>query len=684
LFPLARTDDLLAGFYVPTDGRVNPVDVTMSLARGARQRGVTIVEGVAARRVSVTDGRVAAVVTDAGDIECEYVVNCTGMWARQLGEANGVSIPLQAAEHYYLITEPMPGVSADWPVLEDPSRHGYYREEGGGIMVGLFEPVCAPWALDGIPEGFSFGRIEPDWDRMAPFVEAAMGRVPDAAHAGVRTFFCGPESFTPDLSPMVGEVPGIARYFVAAGMNSVGIITGGGLGRLLAHWITTGHPDMDVTAMDVQRAQTGQVHRRYRAERTVETLGMVYQTHFPGRSMSSARGVRRSPLHDRLGSAGAYFRDVSGWEAADWFAPNPALARIDELTWGRQSWFPYWAEEHAAVRTGVGVMDMSFMAKFLVQGPEAADVLDWVSANRVAGPVGRVTYTQWLNEAGTIEADLTVTRLAEDRFLVVASDTAHGHVAEWLRRHARGRSVVVTDVTSGLSQLNVQGPRSRALLQSLTTADLANEAFPFRTARPIDLGFAEALCLRITYVGELGYELFVPTEMAVYAYEELLRVGEQHGLRHVGLKALSSLRLEKGYRDYGHDIDNTDTVTGAGLGFAVAWDKQFLGREAALRERDRGVPRSRLVQVRVLDPDPLMHHAEVVLRDGREVGYVRAASYGHTLGGAVGLAMVAAEEPVTSEWLAAGDWSVDIAGTRYPADVADRPMYDPQGARIRE
>jgi 4-methylaminobutanoate oxidase (formaldehyde-forming) len=440
---------------------------------------------------------------------------------------------------------------------------------------------------------------------------------------------------------------------------------------------------MDVTAMDVQRARPEQANPRYRAERTVETLGMVYATHVPGRSMTTARGVRRSPLHDRLAAAGAWFRDVSGWEGADWYAPSPDLARVTSLSWGRQDWFPYWAAEHEAVRSGVGLMDMSFMAKFLVQGPEAADLLDWVSANRVAGPVGRVTYTPWLNEAGTIEADLTVTRLAEDRFLVVASDTAHGHVAAWLARHAAGRTLTVTDVTSGLAQVNVQGPRSRALLQDMTSADLGNEAFPFRAAREIDLGFARAWCVRLTYLGELGYELFVPTEMAPYVYEELLRAGEAHGLRHAGLKALASLRMEKAYRDYGHDIDNTDTVGTAGLAFAVAWDKPFLGRDAALRQRDEGVPRSRLVQVRVLDPEPLLHHAEVVLRDGREVGYVRAASYGHTLGGAVGLAMVSAEEPVTTEWLGSGDWTVDIAGRRHDAVVSLRPMYDPDGARIR-
>ncbi len=685
LFPLAETSDLLAGFYVPQDGRVNPVDATMALAKGARMQGVQIIEGVSVDHVLTAGGRVTGVSTSLGDVECEYVVNCAGMWARQLGERNGVVIPLQAAEHYYLITEPFDGVDPAWPVFEDPSRHGYYREEGGGLMVGLFEPVCAPWHVDGIPADFSFGELPPDWERMGPYVERAMERVPITLETGIRTFFCGPESFTPDLSPIVGEAPDIDNYFVAAGMNSVGILTGGGMGRIVAQWIVDGRPDVDVTGFNIDRMQDYQLNPRYRAERTVETLGMVYQTHFPGRSMLSARGIKRSPIHDRLVEQRAYFRDVSGWEGADWFAPEGVAPVVDELSWGRQNWFPFWAAEHRAVREGVGLMDMSFMSKFLVQGRDAGRLLDRVSANAVDGAPGVITYTQWLNDAGTLEADLTVTKLDDDRFLVVASDTAHGHVQAWLRRHAEDDHATTSDVTAAFAQLNVQGPQSRALLQSLTSDDLSNEAFPFRTARYIDLGFARALCVRITYLGELGYELYVPTEQAMHAYEAIAAAGGAYGLRHVGLKALASLRMEKGYRDYGHDIDNTDTVIEAGLGFAVSLDKAggFIGRDAVLRQKQAGPPTRRLAQVRLLDPEPLMHHAEIVLRDGHPVGYVRAASYGHTLGGAVGLAMLEAPDAVTPDWLADGTWAVDIAGVRHPAVASLTPMYDPRNVRIR-
>ncbi len=684
-FPLAETSDLLAGFYVPADGRVNPVDATMSLAKGARMQGVSIIEGVAVDEVLTRDARVVGVRTDQGDIECEYVVNCAGMWARQLGERNGVVIPLQAAEHYYLITEPFDGVDPAWPVFEDPSRHGYYREEGGGLMVGLFEPVCAPWNVDAIPADFSFGEISPDWDRMGPYVERAMQRVPITLETGIRTFFCGPESFTPDLAPIVGEAPGIDNYFVAAGMNSVGILTGGGMGRIVAQWIVDGRPDVDVTGFNIDRMQEYQLNPRYRAERTVETLGMVYQTHFPGRSMQSARGVKRSPVHDRLAENGAYFRDVSGWEGADWYAPSGVAPVVEELSWSRQNWFPYWEQEHRAVREGVGLMDMSFMSKFLVQGRDAGLVLDRVSANAVDGEPGVITYTQWLNTAGTLEADLTVTKLADDRFLVVASDNAHGHVQAWLRRHTGDDRAFTTDVTSALAQLNVQGPLSRELLQSLTSADLSNESFPFRAARDIDLGFARALCVRITYLGELGYELYVPAEQAMHVYEQVIAAGAGLGLRHTGLKALASLRMEKGYRDYGHDIDNTDSVLEAGLGFAVALDKPggFIGREAVLAQKAAGPLTRRLVQVRLTDPEPLMHHAEVVHRDGVAVGYVRAASYGHTLGGAVGLAMIDADGPLTADWLAAGSWDIDVAGERFEAVTSLRPMYDPDNSRIR-
>jgi heterotetrameric sarcosine oxidase gamma subunit len=684
-FPMARTNDLLAGFYVPQDGRVNPVDVTMSMAKGARMQGVTIVEGVAATGVTTANGRVTGVTTAEGDVECEYVVNCTGMWAREFGERNGVVIPLQAAEHYYLITEPIEGMNPDWPVFEDPSRHGYYREEGSGLMIGLFEPVCAPWHVDGIPSDFSFGEIAPDWDRMGPYVERAMERVPVSMEVGIRKFFCGPESFTPDLSPVVGEAPNLQGYFVTAGLNSVGIIHGGGLGRLLANWIVAGRPDMDVTGFNIDRFQPYQLNPRYRSERTVETLGMVYQTHFPGRSMQTARGVKRSPIHDRLAEQGAYFRDVSGWEGADWYAGPGVEASVGELSWGRQSWFPQWEAEHRAVREGVGLMDMSFMSKFLVQGRDAGRILDWVSANSVDGDPGVITYTQWLNEGGTLEADLTVTKLADGEFMVVASDNAQGHVHAWLRRHVGDAHAYVTDVTSGLAQINVQGPRSRELLQALTSADLSNEAFSFRTARSVDIGFARALCVRITYLGELGYELFVPSDQAMHVYEQLVEAGRAVGLRHTGLKALASLRMEKGYRDYGHDIDNTDSVLEAGLGFAVALDKPggFVGRDAVLAKKAAGPLTRRLVQVRVVDPEPLMHHGEIVLRAGEAVGYIRAASYGHTLGGAVGLAMVECADGVSADFVTSADWEVDIAGRRHPAAASLRPMYDPDNLRIK-
>jgi len=700
LWPLARTDDVLAGFYVPADGRVNPVDVTMSLAKGARLQGARIIERVPVTGFLRKNGAVTGVRTPRGDIEAEYVVNCAGMWARQLGELAGVSIPLQAAEHYYLLTEPIDGVNRDWPVLEDPANYGYFREEGGGLMLGLFEPVCAPWRVDGIPPDFSFGALPPDWDRMGPFLEKTMSRIPIAATAGIRTFFCGPESFTADLAPVVGEAPELRNYFVAAGLNSIGILTGGGVGRVLAHWIVTGRPDIDVTAINIDRLQPYQANPEYRATRTTESLGLVYATHYPGRTMRTARGARLSPVHHRLAERKAFFRDVSGWESADWYAPvetdtavatrgrDAAAADPAGLSWGRQHWYGHWATEHRACRDGVVLMDMSFMAKFAVQGRDAGRELDRLSGGRVDGEPGRITYTQWLNDDGRIEADLTVTKLADDEFYVVASDTAHRHALTWMRRQfdARDARAAATDVTSGYALLSIQGPRSRALLAAVTNADVSDAAFGYRTARHIDIGLARVLCIRITYVGELGYELHIPADQAVHVYDRLVEAGRTLGLRHAGLKALGSLRLEKAYRDYGHDIDNTDTVPQAGLGFAVALDKPggFVGREAVAAQLAAGPPSRRLVQVLLADPEPLLFHAEIVRRDGAEVGYVRSASYGWTLGGSVGLAMVTAGGgPVDQAWLDAGEWSVQIGDLMAPARVSLRPAYDPAGQRVR-
>ena len=686
LFPIADVGDIRAGFLVKEDGVVNPVDVTMALAKGARMQGATVLEGVPATGVLKKNGRVTGVRTPRGDIAAEFVVNCAGMWARQFGDLAGVNIPLQAAEHYYLITETIHDLPPDMPVFEDPSCHAYYRDEVGGLMIGLFEPVCAPWMVNRVPEDFTFGEIEPDWDRMGPYVEKAMSRVPVSFETGIRKFFCGPESFTADLSPVVGEAPELRNYFVAAGLNSIGILTGGGLGRLMAHWIVNGRPDMDVTGMNIDRLHTYQSNPEYRRERTVESLGMVYKAHYPTRALQTARGAKKSALHDRLAAKGAYFRDVSGWEGVDWFAPEGVEPKVDELSWGRMNWFPYWQAEHEATREGVILMDMSFMAKFMVQGRDAGKVLNHISANNVDGASGRIVYTQWLNEQGKLEADLTVTKLDDERFYVVASDTAHRHAEAWIRRNTPDDAQTsVTDVTSGYAQINVQGPRSRELLQTLTTADLSNEAFPFRTAREIDIGYARALCVRITYLGELGYELHVPTEQATHVYDRIVEAGAEFGLRHAGLKALASLRMEKGYRDYGHDMDNTDNIFEVGLGSFVDTEKSggFIGREAVLKQKAGGPPTRRLVQVLVKDPEPLMFHAEILLRDGKPVAEIRAASYGFTLGGAVGLAMVESDEPIDEPTLAGSRWEVDIAGKTYPAEVSLRPMYDPDMKRVK-
>ena len=689
LFPLARTDDLLAGFHVPGDGRVNPVDLTMSLARGARNLGVRVVEGVSVTAVDTRPSgaveEVAGVRTDHGDLECEVVVNCAGMWARQLAERSGVVVPNQAAEHYYLVTEPIDGMSPDAPVFEDPASHGYYREEGGGMMVGLFEPVAAAWHVDGVPEGFSFGTIPPDWERMAPFLETAMARVPVVETAGIRTFFCGPESFTPDLAPAVGEAPGVRGYFVAAGMNSVGVLSAGGIGRLVAHWVVSGRPDQDVTGIDVARFRPWQLAPRHRAERTAEVLGTVYAAHPPGTQLTSSRGVFRSPVHDRVVEAGAFLRDVSGWEEPAWYA-GAGTTPTAEPGWGRAPWWEHWEAEHRAVREAVGVLDMSFMAKLAVRGPDAAAVLDRLSAGAVTERDGRITYTQWLGADGGVDADLTVTRLAADDLLVVASDTASAQVAGMLRRGLGDADATITDVTADLALLSVQGPSSRAVLAELAPATgWTTDAFAFRDARWVRLAGEEVLAVRVTYVGELGWELYVPAGAAPAVWDALLRAGEPHGIRPVGLAALSSLRLEKGYRDHGHDLDNTDDVWGAGLGFAVALDKPggFVGREATVALRERGVPRHRIVSVVLADPVPLLFHGEVVLRDGVPVGDVRSGSYGWTVGAAVGLAGVTHEDGVTREWLDAGAWEVDVAGTRHPARVSLRPPYDPTSTRVR-
>ena len=647
--------------------------------------GVRIVEGVTVTGITQARACVTGVQTDKGRIRAEYVVNAAGMWGREVGTMAGVTVPLQAAEHYYLITETVPWAHADLPVIEEQDRYGYYREEAGGILVGLFEPKAAAWSLDRVPGDIAFASLPPDWERIGPFLDAAMDRLPSLRDIGIRTMFCGPESFTPDVMPLLGESPEVRNLFVAAGLNSLGILLSGGVGSITASWIADGVPPVDVTGLTVDRMQPFQTSRRFRSDRAVEQLGVLFgDAVFPTWRPRSARNVRRSVIHDRIAAAGARFSPSSGWEYAEWFDlahGNPVMPQ----GFGRNAAFACAAEEHRAVREAVGMLDMSGMAKFLVRGRDAERVLNRVCANDVSVPVGRIVYTQWLNHAGGIIADLTVTRLAEQRFQLVVTDTIHRRMAPWIERHTRDDEfVTVTDITAGITLMTVQGPRSRELLAGLTSADLSNEAFPYLTAQEIDLHYARVLAIRVTYVGELGWELHVPADQALTVYDALLEAGAGLGYRNVGMSALNSLRLEKAYRDYGLDIDNSDTPLDVGLGFAVAWDKPggFIGRDALLALRRPGPPKRRLVQVLLEDPEPILYHAEPVLRDGKWFGHVRWGGYGHTLGGAVGLAMVEDEAGLPAEAIDGGVFEVDVAGVRYPARASVRPMYDPDRKRI--
>ena len=685
LWPEARTEDILAAFYVPDEGRVNPADLAQAYAKGARMRGARIVEGVTVTGITQAGGRVTGVMTDRGPVRSDVVVNAAGLWGRDVGAMAGVTVPLQAAEHYYLITDTVAWAHPDLPIVEDPDHYGYYREEGGGILVGLFEPVAKAWSLDGIPKDIAFASLEPDWERITPFLDGAMDRFPSLREAGVRTLFCGPESFTPDTMPQLGEAPELRGFFVAAGLNSLGILMSGGVGSVMAELIDTGIAPVDLSGMHVDRTQTFETARRFRRDRAVEQLGRLFgDAAFPNWHPKSARNVRRSVIHDRLAAAGAHFAPSSGFEYAEWFAPDGQYPEI-AVGWGRDASFPLQAAEHRAVRDAVGVLDMSVMAKVLVQGRDAEAVLNRVSANEIAVEPGRLVYTQWLNEAGGIEADLTVTRLAEEQFLVVATDTIHRRLESWIRRHTPdGAHLTTTDVTSGTTLLTVQGPRSRQLLQALTSADLSNAAFPYLTAKEIDVHYGRAWAMRVTYVGELGFELHVPADQALTVYDALFEAGDSHGLANVGLGAMGSLRLEKAYRDYQVDIDNTDTPLDVGLGFAVAWDKPggFIGREALLRARLDGPPTRRLVQVLALDPEPLLYGHEPLYQRGRLVGHNRVGGYGHTLGGAVGLAVIEDEAGLPAAGVDGDDYEIDVAGTRYPARVSVRPLYDPDRRRI--
>ncbi len=684
-WPLLSIEGVVGGVYLPRDGRCNPVDTTQALARGARMRGVRILEQVKVTGIRTEQGRVTGVTTEAGEVRADAVVNCAGMWAREVGALAQTNVPLHAAEHFYIVTEPIPGLPVDLPILRDADACSYFKEDTGKLLVGWFEPVAKPWGTEGIPDSCAFEQLPADLAHIEPLFAGAMRRVPALESTGVQVFFNGPESFTPDDRYLLGETPEVRGLYVAAGFNSIGIQSAGGAGKVLADWIVDGHPPFDLWDVDIRRCAPFQRNRRYLRDRTVETLGLLYAMHWPFRQAESARGVRRSVLHERLKSAGACFGEVAGYERANWFATDGSAPRY-EYSYGRQNWFAQSAAEHRAVREGVGLFDQSSFAKFTLRGRDAARVLGRICANDVEVAVGRVVYTQWLNERGGIEADLTVTREAEDSWLIVSSCATQTRDFAWLCRSIpQDAHAVAVDVSSAYAVLGLMGPQSRELLATLTDADLSNSAFPFGASRLIDLGYARVRASRITYVGELGYELYIPTEFAPAVFDVLIQGGAAFGLRLAGYHAMNSLRIEKAYRHWGHDISDEDTPLEAGLGFAIAWDKAggFVGRDALLKQRAAGV-RRRLVTLALERSEPLLYHNEPIWRDGRLVGKTTSGMFGHTLGWPLALGYVAnGGEPVSPEWLAAGRYEIEVAAERFPARVTLRPFYDPASERVK-
>jgi glycine cleavage system T protein len=682
LHPLINVDDLAGAVFLPKDGQINPADVTQAMAKGARSAGIGIFENIKVTAITQKDSRVTGVRTDQGDVDCDVIVNCAGMWGQEVGAMAGVDVPLHACEHFYVVTEPIDGAVSTLPVLRDQDNYAYYKEDAGKILLGAFEPNAKPWGMNGISDDFCFDELPPDIDHFMPVLERAIKRMPALETAGIRTWFCGPESFTPDDRYHLGETPNLKGFFVACGFNSIGIQSAGGVGKVLADWIKDGHPSMDLWDVDIRRNMPFQTNRKYLHDRVTEGLGLLYAEHWPFRQYETARGVRKSSLHDRLAKAGACFGETAGWERANWFAPKGVEAAY-EYSYGRQNWFDHSAAEHRAVRENVGIFDLTSFAKFMVQGTDSKTTLNQICANNVDVAPGRTIYTQWLNERGGIEADLTVTRVAEDEYFVVSAGATQIRDFHWLKDHIG--SAIVTDVTAGYAVLAVMGPKARAFLSTVTDADLSNDAFPFGASQEIDIGYGRVRATRLSYVGELGWELYIPSDMAQHVYDVIVEAGAAFDLKHAGYHALNSLRIEKAYRHWGHDIADEDTPLEAGLGFAVAWDKPggFIGRDALLRQREGqredGV-RKRLVQFLLSDPTKLLYHNEPIWRDGALAGYITSAMYGHTLGGSVGLGYITGEpgdDPLT------GAYEISVAGERVPATASLRPMYDPASKRLR-
>jgi len=684
MYPHLNTADIKAAVHLPLDGQCDPANIAMALAKGARQNGATVFEGVKVTSIETRDGRVTGVTCEQNGetftIETENVVNAAGMWGRTLADMSGVTLPLHACEHFYIVTEPIPNLQR-LPVLRVPDECTYYKEDAGKMLIGAFELKAKPWGMDGISEDFCFDQLPEDFDHFQPILENAINRMPMLETAGIHTFFNGPESFTPDDRYYLGEAPQLKGYWVAAGYNSIGIVSSGGAGMALAQWMNDGEPPFDLWEVDIRRAQPFQKNRAYLKDRVSETLGLLYADHFPYRQMATARGVRRSPIHEHLKARGAVFGEVAGWERANWFAKE-GQEREYRYSWKRQNWFENQKEEHLAVRNGVGLFDMTSFGKIRVEGRDALAFLQKLCANQMDVAPGRIVYTQMLNARGGIESDLTVTRLSETAFFLVVPGATLQRDLAWLRRHLKDEFVVITDVTAAESVLCVMGPKARDLMQKVSPNDFSNAAHPFAAAREIEIGMGLARAHRVTYVGELGWELYVSTDQTAHVFEALEAAGADVGLKLCGLHTLDSCRIEKAFRHFGHDITDEDHVLEAGLGFAVRTKKgDFIGRDAVLRKEEEGLKR-RMVQFRLTDPEPLLFHNEALVRDGQIVSTITSGNYGHFLGGAIGMGYVPCAGESEADMLASR-FEVEIAGVRVGAEASLVPLYDPKSERVR-
>lgn len=683
LVPGMSTKDLLAAFYNPNDGFTNPIETTQALARSAKVGGAQIFENIKVTGIQLEKNVVSGVHTDKGDVKCEIVVNCAGMWGRQIGQMVNVSIPLHAAEHMHAVTLPIKGLKKHFPTVRDFDGVTYFKSESDGILLGGFEPVSKPWGMKGIPDNFMFKELQEDWDQFETFMNCGLKRFPALETAQIRHLSVVPESFTPDCAFMVGEAPGVKNFFVGCGMNSVGIQSAAGVGRALAHWIDQGYPEEQLWPVDVKRYFPWQQNARYLYDRTVEAVGILYHHHYPNRQRTSARPVICSPIHDRLADHGAVFSQTAGWERADWFAPK-GVEPVHQYNWNRPNWFEHQKKEHLAVRDGVGLYDLTSMGKLMVQGRDAEAVLQHLCANNIAVVPGQIVYTPVLNENGGFETDITVTRFSEDTFFIVTAGATVIHDFDYFKRRIPSyANAVITDVTHAYTMLAIMGPRSRDLLHALTDADLSNEAFPYSTAQEIDVAYARPWALRMSYVGELGWELYIPTMFTTAVFDAILAEGRALGLKLIGMQAVNSLRLETGYRHWESDITPDDTPYEAGLSFCVKLDKgDFLGRSALLRQKELGIHK-RLVMFSLENSDAMLFGSEPIYRNGQWMNNTTSGSYGFVVDRPIAMGYVKRSAAITNKWLLRADYEIEVQGKHIPAQVHIQSPYDPTNQRPR-